>query len=1322
MNVSYSDGSSKGYEYPRPHPSQDSPYSFMSNSGVSTASDTVSGLTFTFGYSYSDSQDNYSIYAKVSGKPTESGTVSAESTITIYLLNSSDSTYIERTYNVYASVDVDGKPTETITSANNGGSGTLLNPYIIRLNTWTEYTITIPSAGSFGSFAGVNKAVSISGLSITLNGSSYASVPTSGISAGQMPAALYMSGTPTSCGSWLLKSSNPAGSTYWRIDVTNCDDSLIAYGAGTSSNPYVYEFAAYDLEQSFTVPGGLHDGWRATSSTIDESGIWFVFDGTKYTSLTTSGVKNASASDTSLTVYVDCVEPGQWDFRSIDSLSASSYTYYRIIAHGYNSVESITINGGSGVETGYSSYFYATISPADAEYKKVVWGLWSDGSGGSATITSSGDTWCYIQGVSAGTVTLSATAYDECGATASKTITVTYTQYTHTAKLEFNANGGSGAPATQSDSYIDYASYGSGYKTFTIPPTEPTWSGHVFLGWSTDSSATAASYQATGSDTIDVYYGDTTKLYAVWGTALTITYSVDGSTTKIAADTATLPRASTSYTTTVTETKPTISDAGFKGWSLSQGSTEIAYASGASITISTDTTLYAVFSSNQVLDYDLNGGSGSISPTSSTVLWTLSSNIYLTPTTETPTPPSGKVFVGWSDNTGSTANSFKAYPGTVTMLYAVYADDPYPYSFTVSYEDYDGSPLSSSDAERFPDGTMKGDNYTLRYIIPVGSPTAQYGTFSHWAMANYQNSAQWYQYQASFFITAGTAFSFSDTDSELSMPAMSISSIFDSETGEAVDWLTISCDYVNGSVVYTVSGTAPSTAGDYTIWASFTSPHGSGTLKLQFTVRDLAFGGEYESGREIYLYRGNTIFRAVFTCEVTYCTVPGEVWRTQTVAVGTETDLPEETPTRDGYLFDGYWTTDEDDAGQGDEYWLADGSDPADKLVVYEDTTLYASWRALITVTYDANGGCGAPDSVTAGYGTTFLVGGVTVEDTSALLTTESFIPLSYGAEYHDTLVGYAPLRLGAHQVEDFPSLDTLTDDMTVNGLQLHFDFTGKGFTRVNGSLMFVYILVGVYASGCTEDIWTETIRVTGTDSSDGTSRSVDAKLYVVPGRDGYRFAGWAESADATEAGYQYGDSLKLSSDKTLYAVWEQAEYDHTVRFDSNGGSGRMSDLVVTDDVEGESEVVLPDCTYTRTGFHFAGWRIGSATYLVGAAVPVAGGSSVTAIAQWEENTILLDAIGTQYAVAGKTVNFSVSWISSPPGASATVSASEAADGLTVAVKNNVVTCSASEAGTYTFTLTVGASGYSSDSQTVTVVIAAELAFTNTPTAGAITS
>ena len=98
---------------------------------------------------------------------------------------------------------------------------------------------------------------------------------------------------------------------------------------------------------------------------------------------------------------------------------------------------------------------------------------------------------------------------DSATTTTSFNVTVpAWTSYT----VSYNANGGSGAPSSQTK-WKD--------QTLTLSSTKPTRTGYTFLGWSTSSSATSATYAAGGSYTAN----SAATLYAVWSeNKLTINY------------------------------------------------------------------------------------------------------------------------------------------------------------------------------------------------------------------------------------------------------------------------------------------------------------------------------------------------------------------------------------------------------------------------------------------------------------------------------------------------------------------------------------------------------------------------------------------------------------------------------------------------------------------------------------------------------------------------------------------------------------------------------------------------------------------------------
>lgn len=88
--------------------------------------------------------------------------------------------------------------------------------------------------------------------------------------------------------------------------------------------------------------------------------------------------------------------------------------------------------------------------------------------------------------------------------------------------------------------------------------------------------------------------------------------------------------------------------------------------------------------------------------------------------------------------------------------------------------------------------------------------------------------------------------------------------------------------------------------------------------------------------------------------------------------------------------------------------------------------------------------------------------------------------------------------------------------------------------------------------------------------------------------RDGYHFAGWSLLPDGeffvNDCAIVSGLTTADGAEKTLYAVWQPNHY--VIRFNSNGGSGRMSDM----DAVYDFQTALPANTFVRDGFAFAGW------------------------------------------------------------------------------------------------------------------------------------
>lgn len=111
---------------------------------------------------------------------------------------------------------------------------------------------------------------------------------------------------------------------------------------------------------------------------------------------------------------------------------------------------------------------------------------------------------------------------------------------------------------------------------------------------------------------------------------------------------------------------------------------------------------------------------------------------------------------------------------------------------------------------------------------------------------------------------------------------------------------------------------------------------------------------------------------------------------------------------------------------------------------------------------------------------------------------------------------------------------------------------------------------------------------------------TVDLTEVPTPTRTGYEFIGWSSASAATDKDFNDGTRISFTSEKTVYAVWKVNRYK--VSFDGNAGTGEMTDLEMSYDVEKN----LPKNTFERNGYLFQGWstkKTGTVEYKDQAAV-----------------------------------------------------------------------------------------------------------------------
>ena len=307
----------------------------------------------------------------------------------------------------------------------------------------------------------------------------------------------------------------------------------------------------------------------------------------------------------------------------------------------------------------------------------------------------------------------------------------------------------------------------------------------------------------------------------------------------------------------------------------------------------------------------------------------------------------------------------------------------------------------------------------------------------------------------------------------------------------------------------------------------------------------------------------------------------------QTFTAGSAATLSAYAPTRTGYTFLGWALTDSAESAA----YAAAGS-----YTFSADVTLYAVWQQnTYTVSYDANGGTGAPQAQTKTHGTDLVL--------SATEPTRSGYSFAgWGLSADATVPSYAPGR--AYAADASATLYAV-------------------WTAVLATYTVSYDENG------------------GSDAPQAQTKTHGTDLTLssaVPNRLGHSFLGWALSAGATAALYQPGATYSTNANVTLYAVWQRLSY--TVSYSANGGSGApasQTKLYGTD-------LVLADDQPTRAGYTFSGWGTASddtvPTYAPGGVYSANAGATLYAV--WSsvpvDRTLYYDANGGSGAPASQTV------------------------------------------------------------------------------------
>ena len=819
-----------------------------------------------------------------------------------------------------------------------------------------------------------------------------------------------------------------------------------------------------------------------------------------------------------------------------------------------------------------------------------------------------------------------------------------YAFYDSPVTVSFAPGGASG----QKPDDISYSKYGS----YQFPaPDSLINNGYTFMGWgeAVDAFTNGGTVYQPG-DVLTLADPNSNKTYyAQWAKNYTVDYDLNGST-------AAPPQTSTAIagpdgTVDITAAPSNgITRPGYKfeGWSTSQNSSTADVAPGSTLTISGDTTLYAVWSQvDYKVSFDLNGAVNNPAPVIGDETGHHGDTLTL------PNPALLKdyyIFNGWCANQNGTGTVYSG-GGSLTisdstpqnlMLYANWKDaDKYTLSFDKGGDDVTGTLPTG--------GTYYNDGINDTVTIAPASLTKAGYSFAGWTKTNGSNSVD-YADGATFKVTANTT----------------LYPVWNENT------FTLSYDFngngdaLSGSVPAFVQG-GPSNTNitaaaqgnmcrqHYRFKGWNTQPDGSGVSYAEnvpvLLNHDITLYAQWESLSPVSLtYHSN--------CSDPLVQAPADNTPYYDDGVNSSGQIDSLAPVRYGYNFKG-WNTQAD--GKGTSY------QPGDAVTVTEDTDLYAVWKeGTFTLSYDRNDptATGAlPDSVTGtlsstiragsgqnlklphhhfkewnteqgGSGTAYQPGDKVPlgKDTTLYAVWEKN---NYEVTYDlnaDNAIGTAPAPDSGTYDETFTAPDlTGISRPKYRPIGWNDDPDGNGKDYVSGTQYSfeedktLYVKweavppyeVHYYGNGAD---------VTGTPPEDNNTYCEDGvtetSVTVLDKNDlkrrGYEFAGWNTKPDGTGLTYQPGDDFIIKTHMNFYAQWEVGTY--TLSFDK-GHSAVTGNGPAAVKSRSDKDITLPnEGSFKRKDFGFTGWNTkanGSGTfYKAGSKLKIL--EDTTLYAQWK--------------------------------------------------------------------------------------------------------
>lgn len=845
-----------------------------------------------------------------------------------------------------------------------------------------------------------------------------------------------------------------------------------------------------------------------------------------------------------------------------------------------------------------------------------------------------------------------------------KTTTTFYAIYGKKCTVTYNANG------SNEDNMTQIAEEGA---QITLKDSGFTRKGYTLKGWNTAANGTGTPYAKAAS----IKLSNNLTLYAQWdGIPYTVSFDAKGGL-------GTLPNDITPvyYGTEVTipETNLTKSQCKFDGWTLSSDGTGTVYKKGDTITIddnfssATPNYLYGKWSSaeNYKLTYNLNKPAGVIDSAIDGQIAPANTSCYndgintKIKAAEAGVKIKGYKFKGWSPNalTPPLSDGLIAPEDEVTVtsdrsLHAIWATAD-QWKVTYSGPDTGVNGLFPTD-----NGTYYDDGFTYTTTVKKNAQTRPGYTFAGWSTEEDSDTVV-YQPEAQMTVTGNT------TLYAVWQPntcTVTYDRNADKGSGNPPDKQT-----GNYGTEFTAAAAPEDMTNPGKKFNGWNTKPDGGEGGTEYTA-----GGSYKFTADITLYAQWTDSKYEFVFDSNDAN-KGEAPESIKASYGDEVTMPETGILKKQYVFDG-WAESKDGTGK---CYAAKSSVKIDDTFTEGTINLFAKWKdaEIYNLSYDTNAGTDTvtgtlPDAVN--YYGDGIDNVIFLSDVSPVRKGYVFSGWSTTkkgkAEYQpgqkitlsETTTLYAVWTAGQYSlIYHFNGGDdtqhgnlpaTVTGGPETTGIKAasqgdlkreHYKFIGwnttkegDGTTYLPDAAVKLNENINLYAQWQIQKEATLTYSKNCLDAQtlvpdpdkghydDGINHETVISSNI-PIRLGYSFKGWSTDSNASpqdENLLKGGDKITVTSDTTIYAIWDMGNY--TLTYDKNVSETDSDQIqgVWPEDEEGtvNNSVTLNDgLGIKREHYTLKEWNTkadGSGSiYKLGAAFTL--GADVTLYAIWEPDS-----------------------------------------------------------------------------------------------------